>query len=106
MASRIFPLENSAASPVFYKPDSKQMIAALGDIDDEGLDLVAIYHSHVASAPYPSPTDIREAHYPDSVFVIVSLSDVERPETRGFFIKKQDWRDHDGEVVEVDLVIS
>jgi proteasome lid subunit RPN8/RPN11 len=106
VAVRIFPLENSAASPVFYKPDGKQMIAALTEIDDQELDLLAIYHSHVASAPYPSATDIREAHYPDCVYVIVSLADDDAPRTKGFFIRKNDWRDPDGEVEEVELVIS
>ena len=34
----------------------------------------AIVHSHVASPARPSPTDLRESHYPDSLYILVSLS--------------------------------
>ena len=67
---------------------------------------MAIFHSHVASPPNPSPTDRREAHYPDAVYLIVSLMDMDNPLTKGWLIKKKDWRDENGEVIEVDLVIS
>lgn len=103
---RHYPLPNAAASPVYYRPGDKEMIAAVNDIDDRDLELVGIYHSHVASAPKPSPTDVREAHYPDSVYLIVSLMDMQAPDTKGYLIKKADWRDEAGDVIEVDLVIS
>lgn len=106
MVERIYRLTNAAASPVFYKPDDREMIAALRDIDDRGLEVSSIFHSHVATRAYPSPTDIREAHYPDSVFVIVSLEDRERPYAKGYLIHKKDWRDPTGEVEEVEVVVS
>lgn len=102
---RIYPLTNAAASPVFYKPDDRQMLAALNDIDDRSLEVSSIFHSHVATRAYPSPTDIREAHYPDAVFVIVSFENPE-PDAKGFLIHKQDWRDPSGDVVEVELVVE
>jgi [CysO sulfur-carrier protein]-S-L-cysteine hydrolase len=105
-AERLYPLTNAAASPVFYRPDDREMLAALKDMDDGGLDVVSIFHSHVATAAYPSPTDIREAHYPDAVYVIVSLADREKPYAAGFLIHKQDWRDPAGEVEEVPLVVE
>lgn len=106
LVERHYPLPNAAASPVYYRPGDKEMIAAINDIDDHDQELVAIYHSHVASAPVPSPTDVREAHYPDSVYLIVSLTDMDSPLTKGYMIKKADWRDEAGDVIEVDLVIS
>ena len=42
-------------------------------MDQRGEELVAIYHSHPASQPYPSPTDRAEAHYPEAVYVLISL---------------------------------
>ncbi|MGH2812607.1 MAG: M67 family metallopeptidase [Actinomycetota bacterium] len=105
-AERIYPLTNAAASPVYYRPADKEMLAAMNEIDARGLELVAIFHSHVASRAYPSPTDVREAHYPDSVYVIVSMAQTDRPEARGYLIKKQDWRDEHGDVEEIDLVLS
>ena len=38
--------------------------------------------------------------------MIVSLMDMENPLAKGWLIKKADWRDESGEVIEVDLVIS
>ena len=105
-ASHIYPLTNAAASPVFYRPADREMIAAFSDMDQNDTDLVAIFHSHVATDPYPSPTDRREAHYPDAVYLIVSLTDPDAPRTKGYLIHKADWRDEDGKIEEVDLVIS
>lgn len=102
----LYNLPNAAASPIYYRPADKEMIAAINDIDERDHELVAIFHSHVASAPNPSPTDRREAHYPDAVYIIVSLMDMENPLSKGWLIKKQDWRDETGDVIEVELVIS
>lgn len=106
VATRLYRMTNAAASPVFYRPDDREMLSALGDIDDNGLEVVSIFHSHVATRAYPSPTDIREAHYPDAVFVIVSFEDRDKPYAKGFLIHKKDWRDPTGEVIEVDLVVE
>lgn len=103
---RFFPLRNAAASPVYYRPDDKQMLAAMAEIDDKALELTAIFHSHVASAPRPSVTDVREAHYPDSVYLIVSMADVANPEVKGWLIHKKDWRDETGEIEEVSVMLS
>ena len=105
-ATRLYPMTNAAASPVFYRPDDREMLAALKDMDERDLDVASIFHSHVATRAYPSPTDIREAHYPDAVFVIVSFEDRDRPYSRGYLIHKQDWRDATGEVEEVELVVE
>lgn len=105
VVEKLYPLPNAAASPIYYSPGAKEMIAAINDIDDLDKELVGIFHSHVASAPVPSPTDRREAHYPDAVYLIVSLMDMDSPLTKGYLIKKADWRDESGEVEEVELVI-
>lgn len=105
-ADVIYPLTNAAASPVFYRPASKEMLAAMKDIEQRQLELVCIFHSHVASAPYPSVTDIREAHYPDAAYLIMSLIDQSNPVSKAYFIRKKDWRDDKGEVEEIPLVIS
>ena len=68
-----------------YRIDPREQLRAFRDMDDRGEELVAIYHSHPASQPYPSPTDRAESHYPDAVYVLVSLRG-EAPEVRAFRI--------------------
>jgi proteasome lid subunit RPN8/RPN11 len=105
-AEHVYKLTNAARSPVYYRPADKEMIAAMNDIDEKGFELVAIFHSHVASPAYPSPTDIREAHYPDSAYVIVSMENQYEPDVRAYLIQKEDWRDQNGQVEEIELMLS
>ena len=106
VVERLYRLTNAAASPVFYRPDDREMLAAIDDMDQEGLDLLGIFHSHVATQPYPSPTDVSQARYPDAVYVIVGLADRDNPQTRGYLIRKSDWGADDGDIEEVELVVS
>ena len=64
---------NAAASPLRYEIDGMEQYKLQTAIEDAGLDLGAIYHSHTRSAPEPSQTDINLALYPDSIYVIVGL---------------------------------
>ena len=63
----------------------REQLNAFREMDDQGEELVAIYHSHPASQPYPSPTDRAEAHYPEAVYVLISLRTV-TPEVRAYRI--------------------
>lgn len=97
-AVTIYPAVNSAASPPYaYEIDSSDLLRIQLAIDDEDLDLGAIYHSHPRSEPYPSQTDINLAFYPEALYLIVGL----RPEAavRAFNIRG-------GKVSEVELVVE
>ena len=68
----VIPTTNELHSPVRYRIDPHEQIAAFNRIDAQGLELVGIYHSHPAGPPGPSPTDIAEAYYPEAVYLIWS----------------------------------
>lgn len=96
-AKRVIRCANVHPSPVTrYAIDPREQLRAFRDMEAKGEELVAIYHSHPITQPYPSPTDRAEAHYPDAFYVLVSLRDV-APEIRAF-------RMRDGWVREIDLV--
>jgi proteasome lid subunit RPN8/RPN11 len=65
--------KNLAASPTRFLLDPKDHIDAIRRARSRGLEVLGFYHSHPHSAAHPSPTDISEAAYPDSVYLIVSL---------------------------------
>jgi proteasome lid subunit RPN8/RPN11 len=88
---------NAAASPLRYEIDGAEQFRIQMAIDDAGLDLGAIYHSHTRSAPLPSQTDINLAFYPDALYLIVGLAG-EAPEVRA-------WRIRDGQVDEAGLEV-
>lgn len=68
-----------------YVIDAREQLAAFREMDARGEELVAIYHSHPVSQPYPSPTDRAEAHYPDAIYLLVSLR-TGTPELHGYRI--------------------
>jgi [CysO sulfur-carrier protein]-S-L-cysteine hydrolase len=81
-------VENAAASPLRYEMDPKAQYDAYTAIEEEGLELLAIYHSHTKSAAYPSQTDVNQAvAWPDQVYVIVSLADAGAPDVKAYLLK-------------------
>jgi proteasome lid subunit RPN8/RPN11 len=84
-AVAVFPAVNAAASPLRYEIDGAEQYRIQSEIEEQGWDLGAIYHSHTRSAPSPSQTDINLAFYPDSVYLIVGVAGPE-PEVRAFRI--------------------
>ncbi|MBV9467119.1 MAG: M67 family metallopeptidase [Solirubrobacterales bacterium] len=97
-AVRVYRATNAAASPLRYEIDGAEQYRIQMEIEDSGLDLGAIYHSHTRSEPYPSQTDINLAFYPESVYVIVGLARGE-PDVRAYEIR-------DGRVAESALELE
>jgi proteasome lid subunit RPN8/RPN11 len=97
---KVYRATNAAASPVRYEIDRNDQFRIWHEIDDNGWEVEAIYHSHTKSDAYPSQTDINlAANWPDAIYLIVSLRDSEQPALRGFRIV-----DEQVEEVELDVV--
>ena len=98
-ATSVYRSINAEASPLRYSLDANDQFRIMREIEERGEEMVGIYHSHTASAAYPSQTDVNLAAYPDAVYLIVSLQGPEDPELRGFWI-----RDGDIEEAQLDVV--
>jgi proteasome lid subunit RPN8/RPN11 len=72
---RVYPMTNVDHSPATYLMDPQEQFRAFKEMRKDGLDLVAIYHSHTASPAYPSRRDRDLAFYPDAVYLIITLQD-------------------------------
>jgi proteasome lid subunit RPN8/RPN11 len=64
---RVFPLRNAEASPEVYRFDGNEQLRVFREIEDNGWELLAIFHSHTHTEAYPSPTDRAQAHWRDPV---------------------------------------
>jgi [CysO sulfur-carrier protein]-S-L-cysteine hydrolase len=96
-AVSVHPARNAAASPLRYEMDGMEQYKIQSAIEDAGLELGAIYHSHTRSAPEPSQTDINLAFYPEALYVIVGVEHDE-PDVRA-------WRIVDGQVSQASLEV-
>ena len=65
---------NIDASPTRYTMAPEEVIIAFREMRDRGWDLAAIVHSHPATSPVPSRTDLTEAYYPEALMLIVGLA--------------------------------
>jgi [CysO sulfur-carrier protein]-S-L-cysteine hydrolase len=104
-ATRFVTARNKAASPYLYEIHPDDLLRLTIETDDANEVFWAIVHSHTHTPARPSPTDIRQALYPDALYILVSLAPDEAdptnaaPSVRGFRIL-------DGEVHEVELTVS
>ncbi len=99
-ATTVVRVANAAASPLRYEMDPQEQYDALKSIEDQGLELLAIYHSHTKSAAYPSQTDVNQAvAWPEQVYVIVSLADEDAPDVKAYLLK-------DLRIADVEIVVS
>jgi proteasome lid subunit RPN8/RPN11 len=83
---KVFESANVDKSPSSYLMEPKEQLKIMKEIRNSGLEMVGIYHSHVASEAYPSSHDLELAFYPEASYVILSLKDKRSPRVRSFKI--------------------
>jgi len=94
---KVFPAANAEASPDTYQMDSREQLRIWNEMEEQGWEPLALYHSHTHSEAYPSETDRKQAFFPESVYLVLSVADQEAPVLRAFHIA-------DGEVTEEEEV--
>ena len=104
-ALRFEPARNKAASAYLYEIDPDDLLRLTIETDDADQVFWAIVHSHTHTPARPSPTDIRQALYPEALYILVSLSADETDPTSGAPSVRA-WRIVDGEVHEVELAVA
>ena len=97
--AKVFPMTNVDRSAISYQMDPKEQLRVMKQMRQDGHDMLAIYHSHTASAAYPSPVDVTLAVYPEVSYVLVSLADRQQPQMRSYRIV-------DGAILPEDLQLG
>jgi proteasome lid subunit RPN8/RPN11 len=90
--------DNVADSARIYEIDPKVLLATFRRADDEGLDVLGVFHSHTHSEAYPSPTDVRQAPDPSWHYVLISLEETPTD--------VRSYRINDGVVSEEEVVVK
>jgi proteasome lid subunit RPN8/RPN11 len=67
---QVRPIENVAHSPFRFRMEPRAQVEALLSLEVQGLELLAIYHSHPFGPPGPSETDMAEVTYPEAAALI------------------------------------
>jgi proteasome lid subunit RPN8/RPN11 len=67
---RVYPVTNILQSSTRFRFDPHQQLEAMLLIEEQGWEMMAIYHSHPAGPSHPSVTDIKESAYPETVNLI------------------------------------
>ncbi|MGH2893276.1 MAG: Mov34/MPN/PAD-1 family protein [Solirubrobacteraceae bacterium] len=98
-AVKVYRTTNTEASRFRFVIDPSEQLRVYNEIEDAGLDLGAIYHSHTRSEPYPSQTDLNFAKdWPGVLWIIIGLANGE-PEVKTYEIR-------DGRVADTELEIG
>ncbi len=93
---RHVPMTNAERSPTFYRFEPTEQLRVWRQMDDNDERPVVIYHSHTATEPYPSRTDVGLASDPDAHYLLVSTRDPVRAAARSYRIV-------DGDVTEEEV---
>lgn len=96
-SEEIFDITNILSSPTRFRMSPEEQWDAFKAMEDQNLDLLAIYHSHPNGPTGPSKTDIEEFAYPGSKYLIWARSEKEWV-CRAYVISEQ-------EVTQVPIVI-
>lgn len=95
--ARHYSIPNSEHSKTRYTMQSRELVGAMKSIEDNDLELVAIYHSHPDGTEVLSVSDLRENNYPGLIQIVVSLT-AKGWQIHPYFI------DNDGNILTVSLL--
>jgi proteasome lid subunit RPN8/RPN11 len=84
-----FELQNTEKSPVLYSMSPREQMKVFEEMEKESMKMVAIYHSHPHTIPFPSETDVKLTFCPDVSSIIISLKEEENPVVKAFQIGKE-----------------
>jgi proteasome lid subunit RPN8/RPN11 len=84
-----FELANTEKSSIRYSMDPQEQLRVFEEMEKESMQMIAIYHSHPHTIPFPSETDVKLAFYPEVSSIIISLNERDTPVVKAFRIEKE-----------------
>jgi proteasome lid subunit RPN8/RPN11 len=91
--TQCYPVRNDDQAEEHFTFNPEEQLSAAANAEQEGLDIIALYHSHPIGLAWPSAEDVRLAFDPSLLYVIISLigkkEDVRAFRIRGGEIKEE-----------------
>lgn len=66
----IIPITNMLHDTFRFRMDPEEELNAFTSVEDKGLEILAVYHSHPHGIDHPSATDIDQLTFPGIVYLI------------------------------------
>lgn len=86
---KAFVIKNTEESPVRYIMSPQDQLKVFEEMEKESMEMIAIYHSHPHTIPFPSETDVKLSFYPDVSSIIISLKEEKNPIVKAFQIGRE-----------------
>jgi len=92
---KVYEMSNVDTSPSTFFMEAKEQLKVMKEIRNSGIQMIGIYHSHVASQAYPSAHDVKLAFYPEVSYAIISFKDKKNPVIKAFKIQEENIREEE-----------
>ena len=84
-----FEIKNLKSSSVQFLMDPQEQLNAFEEMEKSSMKMVAIYHSHPHTIPFPSEMDVQKTVDPEMASIIISLKEKDEPMVKAFRIEKE-----------------
>ena len=99
----VLPIENSLHSARAFRMAPQAQVDAFYTLAEQGVELLAIYHSHPHGSPVPSMQDTAEWAYPGVISIIWSQGQAEQGwQMRAFVQEESRWREVAWQIISSD----
>jgi proteasome lid subunit RPN8/RPN11 len=86
-----FAIRNDAANPKAYFTNPRDLLDAMKAMRVAKQEVLAIYHSHPASAAIPSRTDLANNTWGEAVAHVIIGNVTTEPDVRGWWLGEQEY---------------
>ena len=97
-SKEIYPISNTLNSTVEYLMNPQEMVHVFWEIERKNWEPIAFFHSHPATYPLPSQTDLDRNYYLDTPHLIVGR-DKGRWIIHGFLLAKKNFKQIEIEII-------
>ena len=84
-----FEIKNVESSSVQFLMDPQEQLHTFEVMENSSMEMVAIYHSHPRTIPFPSETDVQKTFDSEMPSIIISLKEKNEPVVKAFRISKE-----------------